>query len=46
VLLTEGANAQELLRQLVSAGAAVTKFELVEPSLNDIFIIKVGEANE
>ncbi|MBV9957587.1 MAG: ATP-binding cassette domain-containing protein [Acidobacteria bacterium] len=40
VLLAEGANAQELLRHLVSAGATVTKFELVEPSLNDIFIIK------
>ncbi|HEY0546295.1 MAG TPA: ABC transporter ATP-binding protein [Pyrinomonadaceae bacterium] len=46
VLLNEGTNAQELLRQLVNEGATVTKFELVEPSLNDIFIIKVGEANE
>lgn len=45
-LLAEGASAQELLRQLVASGAKVTKFELVEPSLNDIFIIKVGEANE
>jgi ABC-2 type transport system ATP-binding protein len=42
VLLTEGADAQELLRRLVAAGARVTKFELVEPSLNDIFIEKVG----
>jgi ABC-2 type transport system ATP-binding protein len=41
-LLAPGADAQELLRRLVSAGAAVTKFELVEPSLHDIFIEKVG----
>jgi ABC-2 type transport system ATP-binding protein len=42
-LLAEGADAQELLRQLLHAGARVSKFELVEPSLNDIFIAKVGE---
>jgi ABC-2 type transport system ATP-binding protein len=42
-LLAEGADAQELLRRLVAAGARVTKFELVEPSLSDIFIEKVGE---
>ncbi|MDT5122887.1 MAG: type transport system ATP-binding protein [Acidobacteriota bacterium] len=42
-LLSEGADAQELLRRLVAAGARVTKFELVEPSLSDIFIEKVGE---
>lgn len=41
-LLTEGADAQELLRRLIAAGATVTKFELVEPSLHDIFIEKVG----
>ncbi len=45
-LLHEGADAQQLLRELVASGATVTKFELVEPSLNDIFIIKVGEADE
>jgi ABC-2 type transport system ATP-binding protein len=42
-LLAEGANAQQLLRRLIESGATVTKFELVEPSLNDIFIAKVGE---
>jgi ABC-2 type transport system ATP-binding protein len=42
VLLAPGADAQELLRRLMEAGARVTKFELVEPSLNDIFIEKVG----
>ena len=44
VLLVPGKNPQELLRRLVDAGAAVTKFELVEPSLHDIFIEKVREA--
>ncbi|HYE16410.1 MAG TPA: ABC transporter ATP-binding protein [Pyrinomonadaceae bacterium] len=43
-LLAEGADAQELLRALVAAGARVSKFEHVEPSLHDIFIAKVGEA--
>jgi len=43
VLLTQGADAQELLRQLVSSGAKVTKFEMIEPSLNDIFVEKVKE---
>ncbi|HVF56958.1 MAG TPA: ATP-binding cassette domain-containing protein [Pyrinomonadaceae bacterium] len=41
-LLAAGANPQELLRRLVASGANVTRFELVEPSLHDIFIEKVG----
>jgi ABC-2 type transport system ATP-binding protein len=44
-LLAEGADAQELLRRLVAAGALITKFELVEPSLHDIFITKVDETD-
>ena len=44
VLLAEGADAQGLLKRLLAAGATVGKFELVEPSLNDIFIAKVGES--
>jgi ABC-2 type transport system ATP-binding protein len=43
-LLAAGADAQELLKRLIEAGARVLKFELVEPSLNDIFIAKVGES--
>ncbi|HEX8843697.1 MAG TPA: ATP-binding cassette domain-containing protein [Pyrinomonadaceae bacterium] len=43
-LLAEGADAQTLLKRLVETGAKVSKFELVEPSLNDIFIAKVGES--
>lgn len=42
-LLAEGADAQSLLKSLIASGATISKFELVEPSLNDIFIAKVGE---
>lgn len=42
-LLAQGANAQTLLRRLIESGATVGKFEMVEPSLNDIFITKVTE---
>ncbi|HEX7313033.1 MAG TPA: ABC transporter ATP-binding protein [Pyrinomonadaceae bacterium] len=41
-LLAPGADAQELLRRLLASGARVTRFELVEPSLHDIFIEKVS----
>jgi ABC-2 type transport system ATP-binding protein len=44
VLLTPNANPQDLLKQLVSSGAIITKFEMLEPSLHDIFIEKVSEA--
>jgi ABC-2 type transport system ATP-binding protein len=43
VLLAEGASAQALLRRLIESGAAISKFEMIEPSLNDIFITKVTE---
>jgi ABC-2 type transport system ATP-binding protein len=46
VLLAQGADAQALLKRLLEAGAKVGKFELVEPSLNDIFIAKVEEGGE
>jgi ABC-2 type transport system ATP-binding protein len=42
-LLAQGANAQTLLRRLIDSGATIGKFEMVEPSLNDIFITKVKE---
>ena len=42
-LLAQGANAQVLLRRLIDSGAMIGKFEMVEPSLNDIFITKVTE---
>jgi len=40
--LKADADPQELLKQLVAAGAKVTKFEYVEPTLNDIFIEQIG----
>jgi len=43
-LLAEGATAQELLKQLIAAGAKIERFEMIEPSLNNIFIEKVSEA--
>ena len=43
-LLAPGADPQEVLRRLLASGARVSKFELVEPSLHDIFIEKVGGA--
>ncbi|HEV7700477.1 MAG TPA: ATP-binding cassette domain-containing protein [Pyrinomonadaceae bacterium] len=42
VELATGADVQALLRKLIDAGATITKFEQVEPSLNDIFIDHVG----
>src|SRR6266496_1734495 len=43
VLLAERASAQELLQRLVASGATIGKFEMIEPSLNKIFIAKVTE---
>jgi ABC-2 type transport system ATP-binding protein len=43
VLLAEGADAQSLLKQLIAAAAVIERFELIEPSLHDIFIEKVTE---
>ena len=42
VQLADGANSQVLLKRLIDGGASITKFEEIEPSLNDIFIDKVG----
>ncbi len=44
VLLVPGASPQILLKRLVESGVSISKFELVEPSLHDIFIEKVREA--
>jgi ABC-2 type transport system ATP-binding protein len=43
VELAEGANPQELLRQAIDSGLSINRFELMEPSLNEIFIRKVGK---
>jgi ABC-2 type transport system ATP-binding protein len=43
VVLAEGAKPHELLRALVNADARLERFEVVEPSLHDIFVAKVTE---
>ena len=42
VELAANARAQELLRQLVGAGADITRFEIVQPSLHKIFLQRVS----
>ena len=42
VELAEGAAADQLLEALVHAGARMNRFEVVDPSLQSIFIAKVG----
>jgi ABC-2 type transport system ATP-binding protein len=41
VLLAEGVDPQIVLKRLLDSGARITKFELIEPTLHDIFIEKV-----
>ncbi len=43
IQLAENVNAQILLAKLIENGAIISKFEEIEPSLNDIFIEKVRE---
>jgi ABC-2 type transport system ATP-binding protein len=40
--LAVGADAQEVLHRVIATGAVVTRFELVLPSLHQIFLEKVG----
>jgi ABC-2 type transport system ATP-binding protein len=42
--LKPGADPQEILRAAVQSGAQITRFELLEPSLSDIFIEKTAHA--
>lgn len=42
--LKPGADAQEILKAAVQGGARIDRFELLEPSLNDIFIEKTSHA--
>lgn len=44
VHLEENVDPQILLKRLIDSGAIISKFERVEPSLNDIFIEKVQDA--
>lgn len=41
VTLADGHDPQDLLQQLINSGARLTRFELVAPSLNEIFIESV-----
>ena len=41
--LATGASADRLLRALVDAGVGLSRFEVAEPSLQSIFIAKVGQ---
>jgi len=43
--LAENADPQFLLKKLIESGASISKFEQIEPSLNDIFIEKVRSEN-
>ena len=40
--LAPGADAQVLLRRLIDAGANIERFELMQPSLHQIFLQRVG----
>jgi hypothetical protein len=43
--LRPGADPQEILKAAVARGVRLSRFELVEPPLHDIFIEKVSEAH-
>jgi ABC-2 type transport system ATP-binding protein len=42
VELADGANPQELLRRVVGLGVPIERFELIQPSLHQIFLDRVG----
>ncbi|HET7632321.1 MAG TPA: ATP-binding cassette domain-containing protein [Gemmatimonadaceae bacterium] len=42
VELADGADAQQLLQRVVAGGARIRRFELIQPSLQQIFIDRVG----
>ena len=43
IKITDEENARQLLNRLINDGIKVDKFEIKKPTLNDIFIEKVGE---
>jgi ABC-2 type transport system ATP-binding protein len=43
--LAAGADPQALLQRLVHAGASIRRFELMSPSLHQIFLNRVGATN-
>ncbi|MDO8501893.1 MAG: ATP-binding cassette domain-containing protein [Gemmatimonadaceae bacterium] len=42
--LAKGADPQALLQRIVTAGASINRFEIVQPSLHQIFLERVGAA--
>lgn len=46
IKISNEAQAEKLLQELVSANIKINKFEIMKPTLNDIFIEKVGAKNE
>ena len=40
--LVPGGDPQTLLRRIVESGASVQRFEMIQPSLHEIFLQKVG----
>jgi len=42
--MATGADPQVLLRRIVESGASVSRFEMIQPSLHQIFLQKVGAA--
>jgi ABC-2 type transport system ATP-binding protein len=43
IVLRDGADAQPVLQQAVARGTTITRFEVMEPTLEEIFIETVGE---
>ncbi len=46
IKISNEAQAEKLLQELVSANIKINKFEIMKPTLNDIFIEKVGAKNK
>jgi len=46
ITLNDQIDAQEVLRQALSAGAVINRFQMVEPTLNEIFIETVREKSD
>jgi ABC-2 type transport system ATP-binding protein len=44
--LNDGVDPQEVVRRAIGAGARINRFELVEPSLNEIFIESVTKRGD
>jgi ABC-2 type transport system ATP-binding protein len=43
ITLADGADAQTILNDAIARGTRITRFEVVEPTLEEIFIETVGE---